>query len=43
MRYNKMHNIITLINNKAQLKVFMSSFTKWPFSLAVFGWSSALL
>jgi hypothetical protein len=25
MRYNKMHNVITILNNKAQLSVFLSS------------------
>jgi len=29
MRYNKMHNVNTILNNKAQLRVFLSYFVKF--------------
>ncbi len=29
MWYNKMHNVNTILNNKAQLRVFLSSFVKF--------------
>ncbi len=40
--YDTMHKTITIINNKVQIKVFMPSVTEEPFSLGVFGWSSAM-
>ncbi len=43
MRYNKIHNVNTILNNKAQLRVFLSSFVKFHFGFSLWIVISSLL